>query len=441
MRRLAALVLMVTAPAVTAGEGDWPAFRGGDRAGVAEAKSLPDAWGPDRNVVWKADVPGLGWSSPVVWGGRVFVTSAASAEKPPEARKGLYIQDLAGKLPPGEHRWLVHCLDFKTGKPLWTQEAHKGPAPGTLHIKNTFASATPVVDGERLYVLFGNVGLFCYTLDGKPLWSHRFEPVKTRMGWGPGASPAAHGGKVFVVNDNEEKSTLTCFDGASGRPLWQVERDEKSNWVTPFVWRHEGRTEIVTAGSKKVRSYGLDGKLLWELEGMSVLAIPTPFAADGLLYVSSGYVGDPRRRPVYAVRPGAEGDVSLKGDETSNKFVAWSQKLAGPYHPTPLVYGDYLYVLLDRGFLSCYGAKTGKVVYERQKIEGGDVFTASPWAYGGKVFCLSEDGDTFVIKAGPKFEQAGKNALDEMSLATPALAHGSLLLRTQTRLYRLAKSE
>jgi outer membrane protein assembly factor BamB len=417
---------------------NWPAFRGGASAGVAEAKTLPDVWDKDKGVVWSVAIPGQGWSSPVVWGERVFVTSVQSDKELPESKKGLYINDLQGKVMPGEHRWLVHCLDFKIGKVLWTREAHKG-VPTTRHIKNSYASETPVTDGERVYAYFGNVGLFCYDFEGKLQWSQKLGTYKTRMGWGTAASPALEGDKVFVVHDNEEHSFLVALEKKTGKEWWRVERDEKSNWATPFVWKHALRTEIVTAGTNKVRSYDPDGKLLWELAGMSVISIPTPFASEGLLYVTSGYVMDSRMKPVYAIRPGASGDVSL-GEDTSNKWVAWSQRQAGPYHPTPLVYGDYLYVLYDRGMLSCFEAKTGKLVYDRQKLDkAANAFTASPWAYDGKIFCLSEDGDTIVVQAGKEFKVLGKNSLDEMCMATPALAHGSLILRTASKLYRIEK--
>jgi outer membrane protein assembly factor BamB len=416
---------------------NWPAFRGGSTPGTPEEKTLPDTWGPDQNVVWKADVPGKGWSSPVVWGDRVFVTSVTTDGKAFDSRKGLYIQDVIGKVEPGEHRWLVHCLDARTGKLLWQREAMKANATSNVHIKNSYASETPVTDGERVYAYFGNVGLFCCDFDGKEVWSQKLEPRKTRMGWGTAASPALHGDRLFVVNDNEEQSFLAALDTKTGKELWKVERDEKSNWATPFVWQNDQRTEVVTTGTNRVRSCDLDGKLLWEFGGMSLIAIPTPLAHQGLLYVSSGYVQD-LKRPVCAVRPGAKGDISLQPGESENKHIAWCQKTAGPYNPSPLAYGDYLYVLLDRGQLSCYEAKTGKPVYEKKDL-GAPAFTASPWAYDGKIFCLSEDGDTVVVQAGPEFKVLGKNSLDEMCLATPALANGSLYLRTQTKLYRLQK--
>jgi len=407
----------------------WPGFRG---AGVpiVDSPTLPTVWDSKTNVAWSADVPGGGWASPVVWKDRVFVTSVTT-EKPFEARKGLYIQDLSGKVEPGEHRWLVHCLDFKTGKALWTKEAMKGPAKSTIHIKNSYASETPAVDGERVYAYFGNLGLFCYDHDGKQLWTKSWPGVKTKLGWGLAASPAVHEGIVYIVNDNEEKSFLTAIDGKTGKEKWTVDRKETSNWGTPFVWVTDQRTEIVTAGSNKVRSNGTDGKPLWELAGMSSPSIPTPFAAHGMLYATSGYVIDPFNKPMYVVKPGATGDITPKTGETATKSIAWLDRKIGPYHPTPVVAGDYLYVLYDQGFLSCYEAKTGKKLYERERIAPtARAFTASPWAYGGKLFCLSEDGDTYVVQVGPEFKFLGKNALDEMTLATPAIADGRLLIRT-----------
>jgi outer membrane protein assembly factor BamB len=433
MRHLSLLALLLAplfaSPGLAAD--NWPQFRG-PAAGVSDGKDLPDTWGPAKNVAWKIDVPGRGWSSPVVWGDKVFLTSVVTDGKFEDPKKGLYFGGERGKPSTDTHHWVVWCFDLATGRKLWEKEAHKGAPTSTVHIKNSYASETPVTDGERLYAYFGNVGLFCYDLEGKELWSQKWGSAKTRFGWGTAASPAVHKGRVYVVNDNEEKSFLVALDARTGKEVWRVERDEKSNWATPFVWENERRTELVTNGTNRVRSYDLDGKPLWELSGMSSITIPTPFARHGLLYVGSGYVLD-KKKPLLAIRPGAEGDITPQGDD-GNKYVAWHLKGAAPYNPTPLVYGDYLYVLYDMGLLSCHDARTGKVLYEKERL--GGQFTASPWAYGGKVFCLSEDGDTHVIEAGPKFKHLGKNSLDEMCLATPAAVRGSLLVRTMTKLYR-----
>lgn len=415
---------------------DWPQFRGPDGSGVVADKTLPpDRWSDKENVAWKVAIAGHGWSGPVVAGGRVFVTSCVSDEKMEVAKTGYYAP-FDVKTRKGEHRWTVFCLDAATGKILWERVAHKGVPQHSIHVKASYAPETPVTDGERVYAYFGNVGLFCYDKDGKQLWSKSWDVVPTRFGWGTGASPILHGDRVYIVNDNDKTSFLVALDKISGKEIWKVERDEKSNWATPFVWESGKRTEIVTCGTKKVRSYDLDGKLFWEFGGMSSICIPRPVAAHGLLFVSSGYEFG-RPRPVFAVRPGASGDISLKKGEASNEFIAWYSEPAGAYHPTPLVLGDHLYVLYSTGFIACFEAKTGKPVYEKQRLGGS--FTASPWAYDGKIFCLGEDGTTYVVKAGPDFTLLGKNTLGEVALATPAIADGRLFIRTVSGLYCIQK--
>jgi outer membrane protein assembly factor BamB len=388
-------------------------------------------------VAWKAAIPGRGWSSPIVWGRKLFLTSAVSEGAVEEPKKGLYYGGNRPAPPPDVHRWVVYCLDTESGKVLWEKAAHRGAPRSSHHLKNTLASETPVTDGERVYAYFGNLGLFAYDLDGKEVWSHEYRACETRYGWGTAASPVLHGDRLFIVNDNEEEASIAAFDTKSGKELWRQKRDEKSNWATPFVWENESRVEVVTCGSRKVRSYDLDGNLLWELAGMSSIAIPTPVARGGLLYVSSGFVMD-KLRPVYAVRAGAKGDLSLKDDESTSKHIAWCERQAGPYNPSPVVYGDSYYVLLDRGFLTCHDAKTGKEIYGKQRLSPeATAFTTSPWAYAGKVFCLSEDGDTFVVEAGPEFKVLRKNSLNEMCMSTPAIAHKSLFIRTLSNLYRI----
>ena len=250
--------------------------------------------------------------------------------------------------------------------------------------------------------------------------------------------PVLHEDRIYIVQDNESQSFIAAFDTATGEEVWRVNRDEGSNWSTPFVWKNTVRTEIVTTGTDKVRSYGLDGELLWELTGMTWITSPTPFAAHGLLYMSSGYFSD-AVRPVYAIRPGAIGDISLDNGRTRNEYIAWSDPKLGTYSTSALVYGDFYYSLFDRGFFLCHDARTGDVVYPRRRIARRATFTASPWAYNGRIFVLSEEGETFVIKAGPEFEVLGSNVLDEMTLATPAVARGSLIIRTASHLYRIAK--
>jgi outer membrane protein assembly factor BamB len=428
---------------------NWPQFRGSNGGVAQDDPALPEAWSTTDNVVWKIDVPGRSWSSPVVWGDHVFVTTAvdSSGDKPLRptseyiSRSGggtMTAKDL--ELATTPIRWLVYDVDFKTGKVRWEREAASGVPPQARHQKNSYAAESPVTDGERVYVHFGNVGLFAYDMSGQLVWSQKITPVKVRDGFGSAASPILHNGRLIHVNDNEEQSYIAAYDARTGREVWRTNRDERSNWATPFVWQNARRTEIVTAGTDKIRSYDLDGTLLWELKGMSVFSIPTPFAADGLLYITSGYPAD-KLRPVYAIRPGAVGDITLKADQTSNDFIAWSNPLIGPYNPSTLVYRGCYYTLLDRGFLTCHDPKTGKEIFGRQRITmDATSFTASLWAYNGRVFALSEDGDTYVMQAGPEFRVLGKNPLGEMSLATPAVANGSLILRTANKLYRIGRA-
>jgi len=416
----------------------WPQFRGTMGGVGVDHPDLPDTWSPSNNVAWVTDIPGVGWSSPVVWGDHVFVTTVVSSGQQDRPKPGFYLGDWPASTEP--HRWMVYDIDYQSGKVRWAKEVSGAPPGRAKHLKNSYASETPVTDGERVYAYFGSVGLFAFDFAGNAVWSKPIGPFKTRNNWGTGASPALHRGRVYVVNDNDEQSFLAAYDARTGVEVWRVAREEGTNWASPFVWENAIRTEIVTSGSDKVRSYDLSGRLLWEFSGMSTISIPTPFERFGLLYVSSGYIGD-ALRPAYAIRPGASGDISLKPGETSNEFIAWSSPTAAPYNPTPIVYGDDYYTLFDRGFFTSIDARTGRELYGRQRITGeASGFTSSPWAYNGKIFAMSEEGDTYVIQAGPEFKVLGKNSLNEMTLATPAVSRGSLFVRTASKLYRLTRT-
>ena len=436
-----ALAVAVALPTtvVTAGKdeggNEWPQFRG-KQAGVADDDpALPDTWSRTENVVWQAEIPGTGWSSPIVWGDHIFLTSVVSEDGAEKPQPGLYS---GGERPASTapHRWVVYDIDFKTGKVRWSREVRKAAPVGSKHVKNTYATETPITDGSRVYVYFGGVGLFAFTMDGEPLWNTEIPTFATRSGWGSAASPVLMKDRLVVVNDNDTQSFIAAFDTKTGKQVWRTDRAEGTNWATPVVWEHERGTEIVTIGTKAVRSYDANGKELWQLTGMSTITAPTPFVKNGLLYMSSGMPGD-GRRPTFAIRPGASGDISLQEGETSNEHIAWFQPLTGSYTTSALAYGDYYYTLLDRGFLTCHDAKTGKQIYGRQRLTAGG-FTSSPWAYNGKIFALSEEGDTYVIQAGPEFKVLGKNSLDEMALSTPAVARGSLVIRTLSKLYRIS---
>jgi hypothetical protein len=424
------LVLMALMQS-SAHEPEWPQFRGPGANGVSEVRGAPLQWSSTEHLVWKADVPGLGWSSPVVAGKKIFLTSVLRDGGDEEPQMGLYL----GKSRPGTSRhWDALCYDLDSGRLLWQQELKKGDA-GAIHLKNSYASATPVTDGERLYVWFGDAGLYCLDLKGKVLWSApALGGFKTRNDWGSGASPVLSGDRLFLVNDNEEHSFVVALDKVTGRELWRRNREKETNWSTPFVWKNESRTELVVSATSRVVSYDLDGNELWSLRGMSSITIPTPFSAHGLLYVASGYFQD-SKRPVYAIRPGGSGDLL---SESSKSTVAWSLPAAAPYNPTPIVYGDQIYVLLDQGFLASYDARTGAEVYGKQRIDkGSGNFTSSPWACDGKIYCLSEKGETFVIQAGPTYKVLAKNPLQEACLSTPAIVGRTFILRTGKKLYRI----
>jgi outer membrane protein assembly factor BamB len=437
MKRFASIGLLLLIMARTAASQtmNWPQFRGAHSDGLADGASLPDTWSTTENVVWKADVPGWGWSSPVIWGDKIFVTSAVSEREREKLVVGGYP---GGHVKPTDvHRWMTYCLDFDTGKIVWEREAYQGVPPEERHPKNSYANATPITDGEHVFAYMENIGLFCYDLGGDKLWEQRWGSFPMRGGWGPGASPVLHQDRIYLVNDNERMSFMVALDKNSGREIWRVDRQEQSNWSTPYIWEHEGRTEIVTIGTAKVRSYDLDGKVLWELSGTSGLVSLMPLARHGLLYVGAGY----HYGPLYAIRPGAAGDISLAAGETSNASIAWSQPRSSSIHPCYLISDDRLYVLFDAGLVICLNAKTGETIFPRQRLNtGGGRFYASPWAYNGKVFLLNEDGTTWVIEDGPEFKVIRKNALDDYAWATPAIARGSLFIRTYSGLYRIQSS-
>jgi outer membrane protein assembly factor BamB len=445
----------------------WPQFRGPAGAGILTDGKLPTTWSAKDNVAWSVEVEGRGWSSPVAWDDTIFVTSAISPGTFKEPSTGIFGNDYVAELvkqglseeevlkrvtardielttDTGEIRYMVLAFDAKTGKMKWQREAHKGSPFGGRHRKNTYASETPATDGERLYAYFGNVGLFAYSLDGKPLWNTRFEPQKMYLDFGTAASPVVHEGKVFVVHDNDGKAFAAAIDARTGKQVWKVDRDlpagmMTSGWSTPFVWKHDGRTELIVIGRSHAVSYAPEtGKELWRLGGLTGQSTPTPVAADGLLYLATGSQGE-SNRPVFAVRPGASGNITLSKGQESSEYVAWFHPRASAYTSSPLLYRGLMYVVNDNGILTVFDAKTGKEIYKARAGGTGNTFSASPWAADGKVYLLSEDGHTFVIEAGDKYVEIAKNSVDEMSFASPALAPNTVFLRTQTKLYRIGK--
>jgi len=445
--RLAVVVLLLSVvafPSVVTAETNAPEFLTARQPAKGATVHPPDTWSATENVAWKLDIPGLAWCSPVVWDDKIFLTTCINTGEGRAPKKGLYLQDVDANKYPKEtnpHIYKVLCIDLESGTVIWEQVAHEGIPAKPHHIKNTLASETCATDGERLYAMFGNLGLFCYTLDGEPVWQYEIEPRETRMGWGTSMSPVVHEDRVYVVNDNEEDSWLIALDKHTGEEVWKVPRETPTNYSTPFVWENPLRTEIVINGQYFARSYDLDGNELWRVEGKSALAIPRPFEKFGLLYVISGHVVFGENR-TYAIRPGASGDISPRDDQPTSEYLAWYTKTA-PYHPTPLIVDGLLYMLLDRGFMMCYDAKTGEEIYGKQRIPGGRAFTSSPWTYDDKIFCLNEDGVTFVTTTGPEFEVLHENPLaeDDMGMATPVVIDDKLLIRTSSRLYCIAEDK
>jgi outer membrane protein assembly factor BamB len=442
----------------------WPQFRGHGGAGVADDSTLPVTFSTTENVAWATDIPGRGWSSPIVWGDRVFVTTAVNANAFKAASPGIFGNDYAAELEKqglseaeivkklvnrdielasesGDIRYLVIALDAKTGKVIWEREARRAPPPGGRHRKNTYASETPATDGERLYASFGgNVGVFCYTLDGEPLWSHTWTPQPIYLDFGTASSPVVHDGRVYQLHDNDGESFFAALDAKTGTELWKVKRTDlaarlASGWATPLVWQHDGRTEIVTIGRGFVISYDTSGRELWRLKGMAQ-STPSPIVADGLLYVGSGSQGE-ANRPLVAVKPGATGDITLKEGETSSAAIAWRLPRFTGYTPSPLAYRGRLYAVNDNGVLQVADAKTGAEIYKARVGGGGMTFSSSPLASDGRIYFTGEDGDVVVIGAGDKYDERARNHMGEMVLASPAAAGDRLYLRTLTKLYCL----
>ncbi len=444
----------------------WPQFRGADGSGVAVGEGLPERWSKSDNVLWSREIPGRGWSSPVVWGQRVFVTSAVQQGDFKEPWTGIYGNEYIAELrrqglsqdeimsrvrardsevpeESEEVRWMVYCLDAASGRILWERQAHRGLPFGGRHRKNTYASETPVTDGQRVYAYFGNVGLFAFSVEGEPLWQRKWAPGKIYLDFGTSSSPSLHGNRLFVLQDMQDGGFLAAIDVETGQQLWYQERSFehpqiRSGFSTPFVWSNSKRTEVVTLGPQILISYDLQGNELWRQAGQSLVAAPTPIAQGDMLFSGSGSPSEPVR-PLFAVRAGASGNISLAEKEKSSQYVAWSQPRGGSYITSPIVYGDRIYVLYDKGFLAAFDTASGDQLFKARFERGGHAFSSSPWAYQGKIFCLSEEGLTFVLQAADEYKVLAKNDLEEMSLATPAIAHGSLFIRTATRLYRIGE--
>lgn len=426
--------------AATAGAQNWPAFRGANAAGVAEGRRTPTTWDAEKsvNVKWKTPIPGLAHSSPIVWGDRVFVTTAISGDAKSTFRHGLY-GDVDSATDVSKHVWRVYCLDKQTGRVVWERTAYEGVPKVKRHIKATHANSTPVTDGRHVVAFFGSEGLYCYDFNGKLLWKQNLGTLDAGWfydpdyQWGTASSPVIYKNLVIVQCDIQKDSFIAAYDIRNGKRVWLTPREELPSWGTPTVYEGKTRTELITNATKAVRGYDpLNGKELWKLTGNPEITATTPVIGHDLIYISNSYRPN---QPIYAIRPGATGDISLKDGKTSNEHVAWSHQRGGTYMPTPVVYGDYFYTCANHGILTCYNARTGERVYQQRIADKGGAYSASPIAADGKLYLTSEDGEIFVVKAGPKYELLASNPMGEVCMATPAISDGMVIVRTQHHVF------
>jgi len=423
---------------------DWPSFRGPGGGGVADGFATPSQWNADatagelNGVLWRIDVPGLGHSSPVVYGDRIFLATAIASDGKAPLKVGASGRPEAAD-DNGEQSWVVLCYDRLTGKELWRRTAHRGSPRATRHAKATHANTTVVVDGSHVVVFFGSEGLYCYDLDGNLKWSRDLGVInisKYGIGWGYASSPAIHQDRIAVVCDDPENPFLAVLRLSDGKELWRTSRKDicERSWSTPFIYSQPDRTQIVVNGWPWIVSYNLEtGEEFWRIRGGGDNPIPTPFEANGWIYITNAHGG---QSPIFVVRPEASGDVSPSTNEPPNNAIVWSTSRGGSYMSTPVVYGDYLYLGNSNGVVRCFNARTGEKVYE-ERLESGAAIISSLVAADGKIYCASENGTVYVLAAGPEFKVLARNKMGQPCFATPAISQGTLYIRTTESLFAI----
>jgi outer membrane protein assembly factor BamB len=441
---LFALSIAVFYAGAAATKSNWPSFRGPQASGVADGQNLPDRWDGVRseNIRWKTGIPGLAHSSPVIWGDRLYVTTAISSQGDATFKHGLYGEGDASK-DLSVHRWKVYSLDKRSGKIVWERTAYEGVPREKRHMKSTYANSTPATDGSHIVALFGSQGLYCYDTAGKLLWQRDLGILDLgaydapQYEWGTASSPIIYKNRVIVQCDTQKEDFLLAVDIQSGATVWKAERDDLPSWGTPTIYPGAKRVELVTNASNFIRGYDPEsGKELWRLGGSSKITAPTPVFFDDLIVVASGRRPE---APIFVIRAGASGDITLGKEQTSSDRIAWSRQQRGPYMPTPLIYGGYLYVLANQGIFDCYELRTGKEIYRQRLNHQGGGFSASPVAADGRVYLSSEDGDMFVVKAGKDFELLATNPMGERLMATPALSGGRMFVRAEHTIYAIGR--
>lgn len=421
---------------------NWPSFRGPGASGISDGQNLPDRWDPKtgQNVLWRTPIPGLAHSSPVVWGDRIFVTSAVSTDPKATFRPGLYGDGDASK-DQSVHRWILYSIDKKTGKIIWQQLAHEGAPLEKRHIKSTYANSTPATDGRIVVSWFGSEGVYAYDFKGRLLW--KVDIGRLDLGaydiptveWGPASSPIIWNNLVILQVDTQADSFLLALDAATGKTVWKTDRQELPSWGTPTIANTSAGPVLVTNASNYIRGYDpKTGKELWRLGGSSKITAPTPIFADDLIVVVSGRGPE---RPIFVVRPNARGDLTLPSGQKSSDAIVWSMTGRGSYMPSPLAYNGTLYILNNNGLFDAYNLKTGAEVYRQRLANVGSGFSASPVAADGKIYLSSEDGEILVISAGEKFNQIAANSMGELLMATPALSEGVMYVRSSTSLFAI----
>jgi outer membrane protein assembly factor BamB len=428
------LAILIVVSLTTAGSAaNWPQWRGPDGSGISNEKNLPASWTPTTNIKWKAAIPGRGHSSPIVWGNRVFVTTAVEGDVVPGAKAVKHMNDGKEFLHPDsigadhKHTFKVIALNRDSGKILWEATAWEGTPYDNRHRKSSYAASTPATDGKMVYAFFGTEGLYAYDYNGKLAWKAQLGNLGT-VGMGTGTSPILYENVVIVQcdEDNGEASFIVALDKKTGKEVWRTPRKVQVSWSTPLLVKTATRSELITSGTETVVSYDpATGKELWRHKGVESNAIPSPVANSDMVFLVAGFPA----KIAMAIKLGGSGDL------TGTPNVPWKYAKGTAYVPSPILYGDYLYLTTDRGILTCIDAKTGEVKYEGGRIPIPATFTASPVAFEGKILMTSEDGDTFIVKAGPKHEILATNSVGEPVYASPAIADGRIFIRGEKNLY------
>jgi outer membrane protein assembly factor BamB len=435
--RITSLALLVFLSLTTVGSAaNWPQWRGPDGSGISTEKNLPAEWSPGKNIKWKTPIAGRGHSSPIVWDKYIFVTTAVEGEPVSGAKAAKHTIEGKEFVHPDsvgadrKHTFKVVALDRDSGKILWETVAWEGTPYDNRHRKSSYAASTPATDGKMVYAFFGTEGLYAYDYKGKLAWKAQLGNLAT-LGMGTAASPILYENLVIVQcdEDNGEASFIVALDKKTGKEAWRTPRTKiQVSWSTPLLVRTSKRAELIASGTEFVISYDpATGKELWRHKGLESNAIPSPVANNEMVYVVAGYPA----KIAMAIKLGGSGDL------TGTPNVPWKYAKGTAYVPSPILYGDYLYLTTDRGILTAIDAKTGEVKYEGGRIPIPATFTASPVAFEGKILMTSEDGDTFIVKAGPKHEILGTNSIGEAVYASPAIADGHIYIRGEKNLYSI----